>query len=244
MTRIQLHGRFVVQVDGCSIGHHLPGRRGRLLVAYLASHRLSAVDRASLIDLLWHPADPGPGAPAAFTVLLSKTRAALAPIEIHGRASLQIVLPQGGLIDAAVAAAALHEAEAAVGRSDWRPAWTHALSALFVTQRQFLSDFDHPWVEERRRHARHDHDRALACYAESCIQLGGAELPSAERSARRLIETQPLAETGHRLLMRALAHRGDHAAALAVYDDLRRMLREDLGASPSPATQALFSELL
>jgi SARP family transcriptional regulator, regulator of embCAB operon len=244
VVRIQLHGRFVVQVDGCSIEQHLPGRRGRLLVAYLASHRLSAVDRASLLGVLWHPSDPGPRAPAALTVLLSKARAVLAPIEIHGRGSLQIVLPPGGLIDATVAAAALHQAEAAASRSNWRPAWTYALSALFVTQRQFLSDFDHPWVEERRRALQHDHERALACYAEACLRLGGAELASAERSAHRLINLQPLSEAGHCLLMRALAQRGDHAAALAVYGQVRRMLRDDLGASPSPVTQAIFRDLL
>ncbi|WP_219414494.1 AfsR/SARP family transcriptional regulator [Pseudonocardia nigra] len=244
MTRIQLHGRFAVQVDGRAVERDLPGRRGRLLVAYLAAHRLSAVDRATLIALLWHPADPGQGASAGFTVVLSKTRAALAPIEIRGRGSLQIVLPPHAMIDAAVAAAALHEAEAAVGRKQWRRAWTQSLSALFVTQRQFLSDLDHPWVEERRRAVRHDHERALACYAEACLELGGVELPSAERSARRLIDAQPLSETGYCLLMRALARRGDHAAALGVYDRLRSTLRDDLGVSPSPATQELFTRLL
>src|SRR5690348_5352586 len=57
-ARIQLHGRFAVQVGGRSVEHGLPGRRARLLVAYLAAHRLSAVDRARLIELLWAPSDP------------------------------------------------------------------------------------------------------------------------------------------------------------------------------------------
>jgi DNA-binding SARP family transcriptional activator len=243
-ARIQLHGRFAVQVGGRSVQHDLPGRRARLLVAYLAAHRLSAVDRASVIDLVWSPSDPGHGASASFTVLLSKTRAVLWPIEVRGRGSLQIVLPPNSVIDAAVAAAALHDAEAASGRQDWRRAWTQALTTLFVTQRQFLSDVDHPWVDERRRAAEHDHDRALACYAEACLHLGSAELPSAERSARHLIDSQPLSETGYCLLMRALARRGDRAAALAVYDQLRRALRDELGTSPSPATQAVHARLL
>jgi SARP family transcriptional regulator, regulator of embCAB operon len=243
-ARIQLHGRFAVQVDGQSVEHHLPGRRARLLVAYLAAHRLSAIDRASLIELLWNHLDPGRRASASFTVLLSKTRAVLLPIEVRGRGSLQIVLPPNSLIDAAVAASALHDAEAAAGRCDWRRAWTQSLTTLFVTQRQFLSDIEHPWVDERRRASQHDHDRALACYTEACLHLGSAELPSAERSARRLIDSQPLSETGYCLLMRALAQRGDHAAALAVYDQLRRALRDDLGISPSPATQAVHARLL
>ncbi|WP_147254579.1 AfsR/SARP family transcriptional regulator [Pseudonocardia hierapolitana] len=222
----------------------LPGRRGRLLVAYLAAHRLSAVDRAALLEVLWHPADPGGGAGAGFAALLSKARAVLVPIEIRGRGSLQIVFPPHSVVDADVAAAALHDAEVAASRQDWPRAWTQALSTLFVTQRQFLSGLDHPWVDVRRRTAQHDHERALACYAEACLHLGPAELPSAERSARRLVELQPLSEVGYGLLMRALAQRGDRATAVVVYDQLRRALRDDLGVSPSPATRDLFSRLI
>lgn len=243
-ARVQLHGRFAVRVDGRSAERDLPGRRGRLLVAYLAAHRRSAVDRETLIDVLWHPADPGRGAAAGFTALLSKARAALVPIEIRGRSSLQIVVPADAVVDADVAAAALHDADAATGMQDWPRAWTQALSALFVTQRTFLSDLDHPWVDNRRRAAAYDHERALSCYAEACLHLGPAELPSAERSARRLVELQPLSEVGYGLLMRALAQRGDHAAAVMTYDQLKRVLRDDLGVSPSPATQTLFARLI
>lgn len=243
-ARIQLHGRFAVRVDGRMVERDLPGRRGRLLVAYLVAHRLSAVDRAAFVEVLWHPADPGCSAGAGFTVLLSKTRAVLSPIEIRGRGSLQMVLPPHSVVDADVAAAALHDAEAAISRQDWPLAWTQALSTLFVTQRQFLSDLDHPWVDERRRAAQHDHERALACYAEACLRIGPAELAGAERSARRLVELQPLSEVGYSLLMRALAQRGDHAAAVGVYGRLRRVLRDDLGVSPSPTTQDLFEQLL
>ena len=44
--------------------------------------------------------------------------------------------------------------------------------------------------------------------------------------------------------MLALAQRGDHAAAVMVYDQLRRVLRDELGVSPSPATQNLFAQLI
>jgi DNA-binding SARP family transcriptional activator len=243
-TRVQLHGRFAVRIDGRTAERDLPGRRGRLLVAYLAAHRLSAVDRETLLDLLSHPAEPGAGAVTSLTVLLSKVRAALAPIEIRGRTSLQIVFPPGAMVDVDVAAAALHDAEAATGMQNWPRAWTQALSALFVTQRVFLADLEHPWIDDQRRAAAYDHERALACYAQACLHLGPTELPSAERSARRLVELQPLSEVGHRLLMQALAGRGDHAAAVVAYGRLERVLREDLGVAPSPATRQLLSRLL
>jgi DNA-binding SARP family transcriptional activator len=58
------------------------------------------------------------------------------------------------------------------------------------------------------------------------------------------VEHAPLAETGHRMLMRALTARGDPASALTAYDQLRQLLREELGVSPCPATQALHARLL
>jgi SARP family transcriptional regulator, regulator of embCAB operon len=243
-VRIQLHGRFAVSLHGRPVEHLLPGRRARLLVAVLALSSRSAVDRSTLIDVLWRPATPGDGAAATFSALLSKVRTALDPAEIRGRRCLQLVLPPDGIVDASVAEAALHAAESASARQDWPRVWTEALSALFVTQRGFLSDFDDPWSEDRRRDLAHQHRRVLACYGEACLHLGPGELAGAERSARALIELDPLAETGHRLLMRALDAQGDRAAALAVYEDVRRTLRDQLGASPSASTRELHAALL
>lgn len=204
----------------------LPGRRGRQLVAYLAYHR-RPVERGVLADTLC------PGTPAiGLTALLSKVRAVLAPVEIIGRQSLQLVLPEGGLVDPAAASA----------RQDWPEAWTHALSTLFVTQRPFLPDLTDPWVDECREDVRRLHLRALACYAQACLGLATAtELASA---ARELVRSEPLDENGHRLLMRALAARGDRAEALREYERLRRMLLDELGVGPGPATRALHEAIL
>lgn len=54
----------------------------------------------------------------------------------------------------------------------------------------------------------------------------------------------PFRESGHRLLMEALAARGDVAEALRVYEELRVLLRDELGTPPSPATKALHRRLL
>lgn len=192
MVRIQLCGRFAVVVDGQPAESRLPGRQGRLLVAYLATYRAQPVERTVLLDVLWP--DGGAGAAGALTVLLSKARALLAPAEIRGR--------------------------------------------------RFLAEYEAIWIDEWRRQLDVNYERALACYGEACLGIGGTELPAAERAARRLAAHAPLAETGHRLLMRALTARGDPAAALAAYDQLRQLLREELGVSPCPATQALHARLL
>jgi DNA-binding SARP family transcriptional activator len=76
------------------------------------------------------------------------------------------------------------------------------------------------------------------------LGLGASELDAALRSGRALIELAPLRENGYRLLMQALAARGDSAEALVVYDILRGRLREELGVAASPVTQAIYRRLL
>ena len=242
MVRIQLCGRFAVVIDGQPAESRFPGRQGRLLVAYLAAHRTQPVERTVLTDVLWP--EGGAGAAGTLTVLLSKVRTLLVPAEIQGRRTLQLVLPGGSAVDLETATTSLHSAESAVALRDWRRAWPTALAALYVSRRRFLAEFEAPWIDEWRRHLDVIYERALTCYGEACLGIGGTELPAAERAARRLVTHAPLAETGHRLLMRALAARGDAADALAAYDRLRQLLREELGVSPCPATQALHARLL
>ena len=242
MVRIQLCGRFAVVINGQPAESRFPGRQGRLLVAYLAAHRAQPVERTVLTDVLWP--EGGAGAAGTLTVLLSKVRALLVPAEIRGRRTLQLVLPGDSAVDLEMATTSLHSAESAVALRDWRRAWPAALAALYVSRRRFLAEFEAPWIDEWRRHLDVIYERALACYGEACLGIGGTELPAAERAARRLVAHAPLGEAGHRLLIRALAARGDAAAALAAYDQLRQLLREELGVSPSPASQVLHARLL
>ena len=44
--------------------------------------------------------------------------------------------------------------------------------------------------------------------------------------------------------MQTLSDRGNSGEALVVYEQLRTLLRDELGATPSPATQALHRRLL
>jgi hypothetical protein len=121
VVRIQLHGRFTIEADGQALGGRLPGRRARLLVAYMAAHPHATLERSALIELLWQPEDPGPGAAGTFAALLSKTRAILTPGQICGRGELRLVLPADTLIDSERADAALHDAQAAAAGGGLAP---------------------------------------------------------------------------------------------------------------------------
>jgi DNA-binding SARP family transcriptional activator len=242
-TRIQLCGRFVIELDGRRCETRLPSRQGRLLFAYLALNRDRAATRDELVEALWPFATPT-AAPAALTVLVSKLRAAVGQQSVDGRAELRLNLPPDARIDVEDALAAVHEAQSAVALADWKRAWGPALRAQFIARRPLLSEHDTPWLDQWRQRLDDIHDQALEAYAASCLGIGGTELPAAERAARRLVERSPLRETGYALLMTALAAQGNTADAMRIYDRARTTLDQQLGITPGPAIQKAHARLL
>jgi DNA-binding SARP family transcriptional activator len=243
-TRIQLCGRIAVEIAGHRLGGKLPGKQGRLLFAYLTTNRLRPINRAELVDVLWPDERPPPTAETTLTGVLSRLRHALGATVLQGGSEPRLTLPTDSWIDVEVAAGAIHSAESAVAVRDWPRAWLSGRVALHIASREFLAGYEAGWIEEQRRVLQALQVSALECVGEAGLGLGGSEIASAERSGRTLIAIEPYRESGYRLLMRALEARGNVAAALAVYDELRRLLREDLGASPSVETQALHKEFL
>ena len=241
--RVQLCGRFVVELDGRRIDSELPSRQGRLLFAYLALNRERTVTRDQLVDALWPYAMPT-AAPAALTVLVSKLRAALGAQMLSGRSELRLNLPADARLDVEDALEAVHEAQSAVVLADWKRAWGPALRAQLIAGRRLLPEHDTPWLDQWRQRLDDVHDRAIEAYAASCLGIGGTELPGAERAARTLIERSPLRETGYALLMDALATQGNVAEAMRVYDRARTSLQRELGITPGPAIQQAHARLL
>ena len=226
-----------MRLEGRRVEGELPGRQGRLAFVFLVLVRQRAVTRDELLEALW----PEPPAADALSPLLSKLRRA---VPLEGRGAVRLALPAGAWVDVEAAGEALHRAEGAVARGDWAAAWGPARVAQHIAARGFLPGEELPWVEERRRELEELHLRALEAAGRASLGLGGGELDTAERAARALIARAPYRESGHRLLMEALAGRGNRAESLLVFDDLRRRLRDDLGSTPSPETQALHRRLL
>jgi DNA-binding SARP family transcriptional activator len=242
-TRIQLCGRLVFVIEGRRLENALPGRQGRLLFGYLAAHRLRPASRDQLIEAVW-PQRPPAAADSALSALLSKLRVALAPASLSGKQELSLVLPGRAWIDVEAASEGLHHAESAVSLGEWTRAWAPARIALHAARREFLVGLDAPWIDENRRLLADVRLRALECVAAAGLGLGGPELAAAERSGRALIEAAPFRESGYRFLMEALAARDNVAEALVVYDELRRLLRDELGIAPSHGTQELHRRLI
>jgi DNA-binding SARP family transcriptional activator len=241
--RIQLCGRVVATLDGRRVENELPGRQGRLLFAYLAIKRLRPASRVELIEAVWP--DGLPGAPeSALSALVSKLRRIVGQEQIEGRGELRLALPDGAWVDAEAARAALHRAEAAQARLEWADVWVAARVAQHIAVRPFVAGEEAPWIDDQRRELEGIYLRALELVAQASLLIGGGELDTAERSARSLVQHAPFRESGYRYLMEVLAARDNHADALQIYDQLRNLLRDELGAAPSPATQRLHLSLL
>ena len=242
-ARIQLCGRFVIDVDGSRIEDTLPGRKGRILFAYLVLNRGRLLPRDELLMAGW-----GQDAPAearnALSVLLSKLRRGLGAEHLPGRAEIELLLPQATFVDVEAALEGAHRAESSIAEGRWAQAWGPAGIAYHVATRPFLSGLEAPWIDQWRRRLEDVRLRGLECFAAAGLGLGGPALAQAEERARMLTALAPYRETGHRLLMEALERRGNVAEALRAYERLRILLREELGIAPSPALQAVHRRLL
>jgi pentatricopeptide repeat protein len=231
--KVQLCGKLVVELDGRRVEERLPGRQGRALFAFLTVNRNRVLTRDEVTAALWPQ-----GRDAGLAPLLSKLRRVV-PLE-----GVALRLPHGAWVDMEAATDAVHRAESAVAQGDFHRAWGPAQVALFISRRPFLPGHDAEWVEEVRRSLAAVSLRALEAYGQAALGIGGTELAAAVRAGRELTRLEPYRESGYRVLMRALAAEGNTAEALRVYDDLRRLLHEELGTAPSTPTQDLHRRLL
>jgi DNA-binding SARP family transcriptional activator len=240
--RVQLCGSFAVERDGRRLDHDLPGRQGRLMFVYLVINRHRQIGREELAEALWREPDPA-AIDARLNPLLSKLRRVFGPDSVEGRSLIRLNLPDAW-VDLEAAVDAIHRAESAVAQEDWTRAWGPALLALFTAERDFLPGEDAPWISDVRHRLAELRLQALESYATAELGLGGAELAGAVRAGRQLVRLAPLRESGYRHLMQALAAQDNLAEALVVYHDLCDCLRDELGATPGPATRELHQSLL
>jgi SARP family transcriptional regulator, regulator of embCAB operon len=242
-TRIQLCGRFVARLEGQRVEDSLPGTLGQPLLAYLVLNRLRRINRDELLIAVYGE-EAAADHHARLSVLLSKLRRVVGAEVLTGRAQIELMLPADAFVDVEAALEALHRAESHVAKGEWAAAWGPSSLAYDVASRPLLSGHDRAWLEDWRRRLDDARLSGLECLAAASLGIGGPELPQAANCARQLIELSPFRETGHRILMEALARGGNVAEALRAYDRLRIMLREELGIAPSPAVRDVHRRLL
>jgi DNA-binding SARP family transcriptional activator len=250
MTAVELD--FGITLTGrCSIaapsgdvqGAALGGPSAAVVLARLVTAAGASVSRDALADALWDDRPPRSWQPALRNVI-ARLRAAL-PLGMALTTTgdgYRLDLPAGTTIDVDALEPAALRAEAALAGGDPDAALGIATAALDATAGTTLAGTRGEWVEGLRAEIAHRRERLVRVAGEASLALG--DHPRAERLARALVDDLPLREDGYRLLMRALSAAGNRAEALAVYDDCRRRLEDELGTVPSTTTQTLFLGIL
>jgi SARP family transcriptional regulator, regulator of embCAB operon len=226
----------------------LPGRQGRLALALLVTERRAAVSVEEIADVIWSSAPP-PSWSTALRAIISKLRSLMAEYGFDDSVAIenafgcyQLRLPSDTWVDLEVAAQAVHDAETELRAGNLAAANGEALAAAAISRRPFLAGDDGPWVVQRRAWLRAIRVRALSCRAQVAIANGDPALAVVD--AELVIELEPYREAAYVLLMRAHAVSGDRAQALQAYERLRTLLEDQLGASPSPVSEAAYLEIL
>jgi DNA-binding SARP family transcriptional activator len=240
---IELCGELRLDVDGRRRERELPGRLGRILLGYLALNHHRAVTRDELVEALWPggaPDDPS----RTLSTLLSGLRRCVGAELVRGRSELRLVLPDGARLDVESAEAAVERSRAALASGEPGPAAAAAEAALDVLERGLLRGFDAPWLDTRRRELEDERLGALELLARAGLQGGDAGAHRAQWASRQIIALAPFREAGYALLMETQARLGNTAEALETYERLRRLMRDELGATPSPELRAVHQRLL
>lgn len=241
---ITICGRLAVRWDGRQLEGDLPGRQGRLLFAYLILNRSHPVRRDELVEALWADEGLPSGGEALLAPPLSRLRKALGPGRLEGRAELSLSLGDDASIDWEVAQAALHETRERLDAGDPETAWELAGRAAGIFGGGLLPGLEARWIDEHRAHLEEMRLRALESVARAGIHLGPSELVRAERAARTAVDASPFRESARAALIEVLRAQGNIAEALRSYEELRVLLREELGTFPAPELTGLHEQLL
>lgn len=228
MVTVKLLGRPAILVDGDEV----PGPRGRkawALLAYLTSSDLS-VPRERLVRMLF--ADAADGL-ATLRWNLTQLRHILGSPRAFAGDPVALGLGRDVAVDVQVLAAA---------------PWYEAV-ALDDLDSPLLEGLAFPgcaalelWLEGERQRVT---GLAAAALREAAREAGAAQRnQEAAEYARRLVSLQPWDESGHELLVRALAHGGDPAAARAHVAAVTEAFLDELGVPPSRSLSAAAEPLL
>jgi YVTN family beta-propeller protein len=247
--KIFLVDRVVLEADGVRVDEErLPGRQGRLVLAYLVAEQGRPIPKDELAEALWGETPPATWEKAVAGIV-SKLRALLAECGLEAGSILtsafgcyRLDLPEGSRVDVLGASEDVREAEEALAAGDLERSKDAAMRAATVARRPFLPGEHGAWVEAKRRELADVLDDALGCLADACLRSGDAA--GAARWAEEAIALEPFRESGYRRLMLAHATAGNRAEALRVYERCRRLVAEELGAYPSPETESIYRELL
>jgi DNA-binding SARP family transcriptional activator len=240
--RIEMFGGLRA-TDGERTLTHFETRKVGVLLACLALDPRRAHSREALAELLW-PEEDGEAIRNRLRQALSSLRRELEPPSAANGSVLIADRSEVSLNPAAITTdVAEFESIAADASMSEDPTERAALyrAAVALYRGELLPGcYEESLVAER--------ERLSAAYRDILGRLAAAlgeagDLPGALEVARKAVAEDHLREDAHCELMRLYVAAGRTSEALRQYRELERILREELGAVPSAATQALLQEV-
>ena len=241
--RIRLLGGFEVSDGERTIAHSAWRlRKAKTVIKLLALDPTHRLHREQIAEQLWPQLDADAGRNNLHQVLHAARRA-LSTVGVDGGAALVLHDDLVVLGPERQVVTDLEEFRDAVERANASRDATALAAALGRWPGDLLpEDAYEPWAQ---RHV----DRVREWRAKLVMDLVEDDL--AERDPQTavsllapVVAANPLHEPAHRAMMRALAAAGRNAEALVLFERLRTVLRQELGAEPEALTRELYRQLL
>lgn len=251
---LSLLGPLQVGIDGQAVSG-FAYNKARALLAYLAVESDCAHQRDAIVGLLW-PEMPDSAARTNLRQVLTSLRDTIgpgdsaAPFLVTTRDTLQFNPTSDYTLDVTRFITLLEICAQHRHRHISRcPACAARLEeAVALYRGDFLAQLSsvdsvpfEEWLVVKREALHQRAVEALARLARYHERWGNSA--QARQLLTRLIELEPWDEEAYAQLMRLLAREGQRSAALAQYETCRRLLAEQFGVGPSPATQKLIEQI-
>lgn len=243
--RVRLLGGFEVWAGERQIAG-FESQKVRALLAYLICNRRRTFSRDHLAGMLW-PERDGDSARHALRQAVYNLRSKLPD---GGDSLLQVTNLEIGFVPRADLWLDVEAFEESLRLGSGRTIDPHYLSdAAQLYRGEFLAGFfvkDSPdfedWMVTEQVRLRDATVEALHHLIDTYSRRG--EHRFGMHYARRLVAIEPLLEEAHRELMRLCALAGQRSRAIAQYEELTRLLHDELGVEPLPETRRLYESIL
>ena len=238
-----LLGPLIVRAGARQVTISAPRQRVLLAALPLSAGQVMSVD--ALAEVLWDGHPPA-GARGALHSAIQRLRSTLGP----AGAGLVDTRPPGYLIqlgqselDVRQFCALAEKGQAAAETGYWAQAASLLREALALWRGEPLADVPFQLLRDRELPQLEDQrQRVLSLRIDADLHLGRHDEVVAE--LRPLVAAEPLQEHFHAQLMLGLYQGGRQADALAAYQDVRRILADELGVDPGPQLRLLHQRIL
>lgn len=239
--RINLLGHFRLTFDNQPI-EGLQADRYQSLLAYLILRAQAPHPRAQLASIFW-PETTDTKAKTNLRRELHRFRQILPEADQFMQVSAQTIQWQPqypfwsdvGEFEVKIAAAVKPQTPPE-GRVD-------ALKqAISLYQGELLPNCYDDWIEPERHRLHQLLINGLTDLGSILAELG--DYRGAIAHTQRLLQLEPLNESGYLTLMKGYAQQGERATALQVYHQCMTLLREEMGIDPSPEMRQFYEQLL